>query len=371
MQQKRIPGVIFVGAFGDKHKNQLIGGVKYACETLLSSPLADLANWYLIDSTARKQHSKNLIDRTYHAIWRLIHFVWILAFKKPAAILIFSPFFSASLLEKGIMCLLGRAAGKRVVLSLRTEIKRPGSKRFFDFTRRVIQSCDVIICQSEMAAQAIADLYGPDLPDLLVQHNWIDAAAYSPPATRRANEIPAFVYVGWLVGTKGLKELFEACRLLVEQEISFHLTLCGDGPLREELEQELIDRQLEEQIAILGWVDKEALIEVLHRSDIFVLPTYSEGMPNALIEAMAAGLAVITTAVGGIPSLVDTEKNGLLVPPQDATALAAAMARLAADTGLVRQMGKINLSTIAQKHSLDRAWPRVATALGIESYPEN
>ena len=139
----------------------------------------------------------------------------------------------------------------------------------------------------------------------------------------------AFVFgtTGRLAPTKGLSYLIEAFAKLKAQMPSAHLVLIGDGWLKPELEKEGGRMQCKDSIHFLGYrINIEALVKGI---DVFVLSSIAEGMPRAILEAMAAGVPCVATKVGGIPEIINDENTGLLVPPKDSTALAQAMISLA------------------------------------------
>jgi glycosyltransferase involved in cell wall biosynthesis len=109
---------------------------------------------------------------------------------------------------------------------------------------------------------------------------------------------------------------------------------------------------LAHRVELLG--DRSDVRNLLARSDIFVLATLSEGMPLALLEAMAEGLPAVASRVGGMPEIVQDGENGLLVPPGDATELARALHRLMADADLRMRLGYAARRTIADHYDLER-----------------
>ncbi|MHC4430422.1 MAG: glycosyltransferase [Planctomycetota bacterium] len=143
----------------------------------------------------------------------------------------------------------------------------------------------------------------------------------------------AFVFgtVGRLAPTKGLGFLVEAFSRAKEHIPSAQLVLLGDGPARAQLERQALDSSCGGSIHFLGHKDN---IEQLYRAmDVFVLSSIAEGMPRAILEAMAAGVPCIATEVGGIPEIINSPEVGLLVRPSDPDALAGAMVTLAGTTG--------------------------------------
>lgn len=129
-------------------------------------------------------------------------------------------------------------------------------------------------------------------------------------------------FVGRLEAQKGLDVLLTACWTMVSaQHVDFTLDIIGDGPLRKSLQQLTDELAIGEIVSFRGYIERgEALCSILKESDLFVLPSITEGMPRSLLEAMASSLPVIATNVGGVPEVVDAE---YLVPAGDSNALAA------------------------------------------------
>ena len=132
--------------------------------------------------------------------------------------------------------------------------------------------------------------------------------------------------VGWLTPVKGHRFLIEALSRLKPSHPRLHVVVVGGGELREDLAALASALGVGDSVRLLG--ERTDVLECLAAMDLFVLPSLNEGMGRALIEAMAAGRPVIATRVGGIPAIVKDRRNGLLVPPGDASSLVAAIAEL-------------------------------------------
>jgi len=115
---------------------------------------------------------------------------------------------------------------------------------------------------------------------------------------------------------------------------------------------------LVEVVRFLGWVSRADMPEVLRRADAFVFPSRDEGMPNAVLEAMASGLAVAATAIAGNEELVEDGRTGFLVPPEDVAALAEVLTRLAGDRNLCWRLGRAGREKVVRDYS----WRAVAEA---------
>lgn len=160
---------------------------------------------------------------------------------------------------------------------------------------------------------------------------------------------PVVVSVTRLRPPKDTLTLVRALQIVAPQ---LHQALIvGDGPERSSISTAIDQAGLGDRVELLG--DRADVRELLARSDIFVLATLSEGMPLALLEAMAEGLPVVASRVGGIPEIVQDGENGLLVPAGDPDALARALHRLLTDPDLRIRLGKAARRTIAERHDLE------------------
>ncbi|MGD1104920.1 MAG: glycosyltransferase family 4 protein [Terriglobia bacterium] len=142
----------------------------------------------------------------------------------------------------------------------------------------------------------------------------------STPPRRAASEV-VLGTAGRLIELKGIEYLLKAAAVLQREFPALRVEIAGSGPQREKLEQMAATLGVAGRIEFLGWVDD--LSSVLSRWDVFVLPSLEEGFPLAALEAMATGLPVVASSVGGVPELVVDGKTGWLVPPGDVEALAA------------------------------------------------
>jgi glycosyltransferase involved in cell wall biosynthesis len=173
----------------------------------------------------------------------------------------------------------------------------------------------------------------PELRAELIRNgvNTTDLTPVVPP------EELTLLFVGRLIERKGVSLLLEALAGLRRQRPDAQLIVVGDGPERERLEELARQRGLGECATFLGPVERELLPAIYAGATVFVLPAYEEALPNAALEAMAAGLPVVTTATGAA-ELIDG--NGLVVPPGDAAALQAALETYTADPATLREHGR-------------------------------
>lgn len=178
-----------------------------------------------------------------------------------------------------------------------------------------------------------------------LDRSFLDAEPNPPPG------VPRFINVGRLVEQKGQALLLEASALLRDRGEAFELLLIGGGALQEALERRISELDLGGIVKLLGWQPGARVREELLASRAMVLPSFAEGLPVVLMEAMALGRPVITTTIAGIPELVRPGENGWLVPAGDIEGLADAMAEaLAAPVEVLARMGRAGADRVRTMH---------------------
>ena len=175
------------------------------------------------------------------------------------------------------------------------------------------------------------------------------AVSGGPPAPHPARNEIVVGTAGRLVELKGIEYLIRAVAALRNQFPALRVEIAGSGPEREKLEKEVGRAGLADRIKFLGWIND--LSTVIPRWDVFVMPSLEEGFPIAALDAMAAGLPVLATSVGGVPELIEDGKTGWLVPPRDVEALAARLRVLLGDSELRANMGAAGFTRVQNNFS--------------------
>jgi glycosyltransferase involved in cell wall biosynthesis len=208
-------------------------------------------------------------------------------------------------------------------------------------------------------SQGLAELARRSAPklDVPVIPNGVDCAYFRPRSGERAPGPVRLVFCGRVVRQKGLDILIEALSLL-PLEPAWELHVLGDGPARPALAKAARDLGFGDRIFFQGWLAKTELALKLRDMDLFVFPSRDEGLPNAVLEAMASGLPVLASRISGNEELVDQGATGRLVPPEDPKALALALGELLADLPRLGAMGRCG----REKAQGDYSWSRVAKA---------
>lgn len=195
---------------------------------------------------------------------------------------------------------------------------------------------------------------------IMVIHNGVDSSRYTPGTKSEALKclLPpkhtgtTIISVGRIVDAKDQSSLITALKILKSRGLTdFHLVLIGEGDLRSSLEAQIRNFGLTDNVSLAG--SRTDVEQLLRGVDMFVLPSKREGFPVALLEAMASGLPVIATNVGGIPEAIKNMFNGVLVPSSTPQALADAIDWVIRHPDDARRMGTAARQTVIQEFSLD------------------
>lgn len=225
------------------------------------------------------------------------------------------------------------------------DLQEPGYWRLdAKISHAAFVACISDYCRSQAMLHSSRDHWDK----LHVIHCGVDPAKYDRPREPGAARL---LFVGRLAAVKGLPLLFQALTSLRTSHPGIHLTLIGDGPERRGLEAEAKALRIDDIVTFAGYRSQSAVADYLTTSDMLVLPSFAEGVPVVLMEAMAARLPVVATRVAGVPELVEDRVSGYLVPPGDQDALARAIAAAlqappsVGDAGRTKVMTEFDSST--------------------------
>jgi len=216
--------------------------------------------------------------------------------------------------------------------------------------REVFDASTVVVALSEHWREVLSLRAHPER--IVVLPNAVDPEEYEP---RTGADPPHVVFVSNHIERKGIAEVTESIDRLQTDGLQFRATIAGSGPLSHHA-AEVADAH--DPVEYVGYVSEERKREILSEGSVYVLPTQAEGLPIAVLEAMAGGNAIISTDVGSISSIVD-DANGALVPPGDVDELTAALERLLSDPSTTERMGAVSRQRIEDSY----AWPDVVEDL--------
>ena len=197
-------------------------------------------------------------------------------------------------------------------------------------------------------------------PRLKVVHCGIDPSKFPDPPPIVGGP-PRLVSIGRFSEQKGQLALVQAMAEIVARHPTAHLTLIGDGEMRGMIEAAISGAGLQENITLTGWLDEAGVYDELTKAQALVMPSFAEGLPMVIMEAMAAGRPVIATYIAGIPELVRPGETGWLVPAGDVSALADVVDELATATpGQLREMGQTGRARALARHDATQEAARLA-----------
>jgi colanic acid/amylovoran biosynthesis glycosyltransferase len=223
---------------------------------------------------------------------------------------------------------------------------------------QLVDAARVIVTETDYAARFLEERF-PGCADRVHRvYNGLDLAEFSRADFSSAP--PLVLAVGRLIAKKGFTDLIRACGLLAERGRAFRCEIIGEGPLENELREQIQQLDLQSRVALPGARLQHEIRDRLAAASVFVLPSVidpergMDNLPSVIMEAMATGLSVISTAIGGIPEMVVQGETGFLVPPGDAIALADAIGKLIGDAVLAQKMGRAGHERAKELFSIER-----------------
>ena len=211
-----------------------------------------------------------------------------------------------------------------------------------------------VVCVSDHGRSQIMSLVGTaQWAKLRVVHCGVDATLFRP-AERGAERPPEILTVGRVVPVKGQRLLVEAVAELARRGVEARLTIVGDGPQLPELRSLAEGLGVTGRVSFEGTVGQEEIRAYYERADVFALPSFAEGLPVVLMEAMAMELPVVASRITGVPELVDEGVSGLLVTPGRGDDLALALERLITATPEERRaMGRAGRAKVLAEFDVE------------------
>ncbi|HKS03929.1 MAG TPA: glycosyltransferase, partial [Chthoniobacterales bacterium] len=232
-------------------------------------------------------------------------------------------------------------------------------------TLEMLDAVTLILVRSDSLRRALVDL-GCDAKKIEIQRTGIPLEEF--PFRERAvpkNGEWRFVQAGRLIEKKGLPVTIRAFEVFVRQHLNATLTIAGEGPLLRDLESLARELKIAERVSFTGFVSQKQLREIYYRSHIFLHPSQTgrdgnqEGIPNSMLEAMAAGLPVFATNHGGIPEAIDHGVSGMLVPERDEFTLVETLLEAVQDPAFLSRIAHAGSSAVRKNFDLQQQVQRL------------
>jgi glycosyltransferase involved in cell wall biosynthesis len=234
---------------------------------------------------------------------------------------------------------------------------------------KLLTNAEAIVTVSDYAAEFLRNRFPEAASKVHRIYNGVDLSRFHP--VDFGSGIPAILSIGRLIEKKGFADLIAACRLLKPRGRDFICEIIGEGPLETALQSQIVREELESCVKLVGPQTQSQISLRLAHATIFALPcTREEGggmdnLPTVIMEAMAAGLPVISTPLAGVPEMVETGVNGLLVPEHDPEALCAAIEYLIANPEQARRFGDRGREIARERFSIETSGRALQSLFGL------
>lgn len=342
--------VIFVGSFAG-----IKGGVGLACKVLLDNPHLQHISWIKVCSAMKSLPPPKLPVRMVYAARRVLIFLVALVRNPSQRVLIFSSA-GGSFLEKGLMALVAHYSGHPVTFCPRSGyiLDDLQSSRFWRaFARTVFGRCQFVVCQGQSWKTTFTPLVEAT-EKLNVLPNQMDCPDHLRLSTspKGPGEPVVFVMLGWMETNKGIFDLLEIVETHRDELANCRFVLCGEGSRLTEFRRKTTQLGLDHLISTPGWVQGPDKLQVLAQADVVLILSYREGLPNVLLEGMAAGRAILATRVGAIPDVVTDQDSALLTEPGEKDSIFQRMMTLVQDRDLRQRLGTTARRRFLENHDL-------------------
>lgn len=351
--------ILIVGGFPPKD-SKIFGGIVTSCKALIESSFSQKFKITTIDSTQKSNPIPHFIIRLLFAVKRTHLYLAKLIFNRPKLVILF-PSIGASLFEKSVMCWMAFFLRIPVFMfprggPLLDQVKDSKFTRIW--VRFAFAGATKILCQGPAWKKFAKDILKFSDYNTPIVYNWTatdDLLHIGKNKLKYFNsENLNFLYLGWIEEEKGIFDFLQAFKE-IELKDEFKITIAGGGT-GEAFAREYVDiNGMNNFVNFEGWVDGAGLESIFKKSDVLILPSWAEGFPNAVIEAMASGLAVIVSSVGNIPDILSNESEAIIIPPKDIDALKNAIIRLSEDHELRKSISNKGYSFASKKFSVEEA----------------
>ena len=326
------------------------GGIGYVIGAYLNSELS--TQFRLIHIVTHQDG--NALRKGWTYATALARF-FVLRFVRGAGLVHIHSSSGPSFLRKAVLFFLSKCLGCRVIFHIHSggflDYYHSRSKMMRGFIRYVLKTSDHVVVLTASWKKKLEELI-QDGTRISVVGNPIDTSKYHPfakPST--VEQQPHLLYLGALIKNKGVYDIVDCMRRLKDMGVDCRATLAGDREL-DKVRARSKEAGVEERIELPGWVGEATKIELLKSADLLVLPSYHEGLPLCVLEAMAFGLPVVCSNAGGLKDIVKHGENGFVITPGDIDGMANAIATFVTSPALREQMGRRNADTVQNTYSI-------------------
>jgi colanic acid/amylovoran biosynthesis glycosyltransferase len=234
---------------------------------------------------------------------------------------------------------------------------------------KLFESAAAVVTVSDYAVRQLRERFPESASKVHRVYNGVDLARFK--SADLTSAVPVIVSIGRLIEKKGFADLIAACGLLRERGRVFECRIIGEGPLEEKLREQIAERDLADSVQLLGPQTQVQIAAHLASANLFALPCTREtdggmdNLPTVIMEAMAAGLPVVSTPLAGVPEMVEAGVTGELVPDRNPGDLAAAIERIIDDPGRARRLGERGREIAREKFSIETSVRQLLELFGL------
>lgn len=297
---------------------------------------------------------RSKLAKALHDVVRFVRFVALLTFSAKPRVVSIHTSHSASFYRKLAYIIASRLYGIPVVLHIHPAAFTAFYQSGGALQKRAIKLagnlCDKIICLSKDTKSDVVKMFPAAVVDIL--GNPVDVEFYAKNDSTRERLQPRVLFMGWIVREKGVYDLLEAIPGVAAMFPDVTFTFAGNKEV-EKLRHLVEQRGLGSSVDVVGWVEGKVKMDLLWSSTVFVLPSYSEGLPNVILEAMASRLPIVTTPVGGIPNVLMHDVTAIFVNPGEPESIRDGINALLANPAKRALLAETAFELVTSRYSLD------------------
>ncbi|MGE6450728.1 glycosyltransferase family 4 protein [Pseudoalteromonas tetraodonis] len=345
---------ILIGADPESLEKSNPGGQATACHGLITFLNENNYDVEVIDTTQSSFPVPRIHKRVFKGLKRTAKLILKLLFGHYQGVIVFSSS-GFSFYERALQCSVCRVFKVTSVLCIRSGHFMNDVNNSEPYRMRVMKILkipDYLAVQGNVWNDFFMKL-GIESSNILMFRNFLPNSfpVAVTPKVLAEKDVVRFVFVGWLVEEKGIKQLLSAVKYLSKKEKKFHLDLVGGGSLESYVRGFVSDNELNSMVSLHGWLSKKDVINVLSLGHVFVLPSKAEGFPNAMLEAMSLGLPTIVTDVGSVKDTLQNYYNGILLSECEDIAIFNAMSTYIDNPTRVKNHSTNVLRVVNEKHN--------------------
>ena len=249
--------------------------------------------------------------------------------------------------RKSILTNIAKLFNKKIILHIHGAefhlFYKESSEKYKKYITKTLNKADFIIALSDEWKKRLSEICNTTI-NVIYNSVSVDENSYNESGRR-------ITFMGRVEKRKGVYDLIEIAKEIQKIDENLTVTLCGDGDL--EQIRKYIEYNSISNVKVLGWVDKSKKDKILGETIINILPSYNEGMPMSILEAMGRGIPTIATTVGGIPEIIENKESGFLVNPGDKESIVSIIKELVNNLKLRREVSNGAYNTIKSKFNID------------------